>query len=234
MTRPEAPRAPSFEPSSRHKLTRRDRARFPDDTLFHAVGRVLCDAECLPRKELFEAWEVARRVRRRFRGGRVLDLACGHGLLAHLMLLLDDTSPTALAVDVRFPTSAARVAAAMVEAWPRLAGRVVYHAQALENVEVSGSDVVVSVHACGSLTDRVLARAVDASARVAVLPCCQDARPNAPDGLRSWIDGPLAVDIDRVYRLRAGGYAVRAESIPPAITEKNRLILGEPARRPSP
>jgi hypothetical protein len=36
----------------------------------------------VPRKELFETWEIARRARRRFRGGRVVDMAAGHGLLA--------------------------------------------------------------------------------------------------------------------------------------------------------
>ena len=60
----------------------------------------MCRAGTLPGKELFEAWEVARRVRRKYRGGRVVDLACGHGLLAHIMLLLDDRSAQALAVDL--------------------------------------------------------------------------------------------------------------------------------------
>src|SRR5580658_6737021 len=99
---PETP----FDPSSRSRLTARDRERFPGATLLHKLGRVVCEAECLPRRELFEAWEVARRTRRRFRGGRVVDLACGHGLVAHVMLLLDDTSPSALAIDTR-PTPSA-------------------------------------------------------------------------------------------------------------------------------
>src|SRR6476646_7612140 len=88
-----------FSRSSRARLTDRDLARFPGDTLFHRVGRAVCHAGCLPRKELYEAWETARRVRRLFRGGRVVDLGAGHGMLAQLMLLLDDSSPVALAVD---------------------------------------------------------------------------------------------------------------------------------------
>ena len=68
-----------FDLSSRSRLTRRDLPRFTGETLFDRVARVVCEAECLPRKELYEAWEVARRVRRRMRGGRVVDLACGHG-----------------------------------------------------------------------------------------------------------------------------------------------------------
>jgi hypothetical protein len=53
-----------FDPSSKDRLTDHDLGRFPDDTLFHRLARVVCHAGCLPRKELFEAWETARRVRR--------------------------------------------------------------------------------------------------------------------------------------------------------------------------
>ena len=94
---------PSFDPGSRKKLTRRDLARFPEPTLFHKLARVLCEAECLPRRELFEAWAVARRARRKLRGGRIVDVACGHGLGAWVMMLLDDSSQEAQAVDIRLP-----------------------------------------------------------------------------------------------------------------------------------
>ena len=148
-----------FDRSSRSRLTAHDLGRFGGSTLFDRVGRAVCRAECLPRKELYEAWEVARRVRRRLRGGRVIDLACGHGLLAHLMLVLDDSSPRALAVDVRIPESAPALAEAMAEEWPRLAGRVAIERASIEAVEVREDDLIVSSHACGALTDAVLGRA---------------------------------------------------------------------------
>ncbi len=85
--------------ASRNRLTDRQLDRFPGKSLFDRIARVVCRAGCLPRKELYEAWEVARRVRRRFRGGRVVDLACGHGLLSSILLLLDDSSPMALGID---------------------------------------------------------------------------------------------------------------------------------------
>ena len=217
-----------FSPSSRGRLTDRDVDRFPDDTLFHRVARAVCHAGCVPRKELYEAWEMARRVRRLFRGGRVIDLGAGHGLLAQVMLLLDDSSPSVLVVDKTLPASCAKLHAVLVQTWPRLSGRVTFVASALEDVQILQSDVVVSSHACGALTDRVLHRAVAARARVAVLPCCHDLGSGDAGGLSGWVDGPVAIDIVRAMRLTQQGYRIWTQAIPADITPKNRLLLGAP------
>ena len=216
----------AFNRASRGRLTDRDLGRFPGSTLFHRLARSVCRAGCLPRKELFEAWEVARRVRRLFRGGRIVDLGGGHGLLAQAMLLLDDSSPDALVVDKVLPPSAATLHHALVETWPRLAGRVVFASAAIEDVEIRRTDVVVSSHACGALTDLVLDRAAGAGARVAVLPCCHDFAACDAGGLDGWVETALAIDLVRATSLRARGYRVRTQTIPAEITPKNRLLLG--------
>lgn len=217
-----------FSSSSKTRLTVHDLDRFASGTLFHRVARAVCRAGCLPRKELFEAWEVARRTRRLFRGGRVVDLAAGHGMLAQIMLLLDDSSPEALIVDQSLPASSAKLHEVLLQAWPRLSGRVSFVAKALDEVEILSTDVVVSSHACGALTDRVLALAVAARARVAVLPCCHDLARGASGPLSGWLDGPLAIDVVRAMRLEQGGYRVWTQTIPAVITPKNRLLLGAP------
>jgi len=217
-----------FDPSSRGRLTDRDLARFTGETLFHRVARAVCHAGCLPRKELFEAWEVARRVRRLFRGGRVIDLGAGHGLLAQIMLLLDDSSPSALAVDKVLPPSSDKLHRVLVDGWPRLSGRIVFVQSELQAVEIRDTDVVVSSHACGALTDVVLARAAAARARVAVLPCCHDLATGDSGGLSGWLDDPLAIDVMRASRLRERGYQIWTQTIPRTITPKNRLLLGAP------
>lgn len=219
-----------IDPSRRSRLTPHTAGCFPSESLFDRVARVLCAESCVPRKELYESWEVARRTRRRFRGGRVVDLACGHGLVGHLMLILDDQSPAALCVDLKLPPSAARVSSALVRAWPRLAGRVTLVEGALEGVPLERDDLVVSAHACGSLTDTVLTRATEARARVAVLPCCHDAATCDAGGLLGWLELGAAVDATRARRLAADGYRITTQTIPEAITPKNRLLLGEPMR----
>ena len=223
---PNPERGPSFDRSSKNRLTDRTLPRFTGATLFDRIARTVCRAGCLPRKELYEAWEVARRVRRRFRGGRVVDLACGHGLLAQLLLLLDDSSRVALAVDRRIPASASRLADCLRATWPRLDGRVSFVEDEIEGVTLGPDDLVVSVHACGALTDRILERVLSVGARVAVLPCCHDLREHDGDGLRGWLDGALAQDVARATRLRQAGYAVHTGRIPADITPQNRLLLG--------
>lgn len=219
---------PGVDRSSRNRLNEKLLHQFAGDTLFDAIGRAVCRAGCLPRKELYEAWEVARRVRRRFRGGRVVDLACGHGLLAQILLLLDDSSPLALAVDRHIPKSAATLAAALSDAWPRLKDRIRFVESDLRDVQLHHDDLIVSAHACGGLTDLILGRAVDAGVRVAVLPCCHDLKDADLGGLQGWMDGPLAMDAARVFRLRSQGYRVFTQQIPDDITPKNRLLMAEP------
>jgi len=218
----------SFSHSSRGRLTNRDLDRFPGSTLFHRVARAVCQAGCLPRKELYESWEVARRVRRLFRGGRIVDLGGGHGLLAQMMLILDDSSSGAIVVDTVLPPSSAKLHRALLQVWPRLAERVAFVAADLDAVELLATDVVVSSHACGALTDLVLDRAAAARARVAVLPCCHNLAVLDTGDLAGWVDGPTAIDITRAIRLKQMGFRVWTQTIPADVTPRNRLLIGAP------
>jgi hypothetical protein len=212
--------------SSKNRLTPQQQSLFPGNNLFDKIARAVCRAGTLPRKELHEAWEVARRVRRRYRGGRVIDLACGHGLLAHLMLILDDSSETAIAVDKKIPSNSGKLSAALITSWPRLKNRILFKQVPVEEFVILPGDIVVSAHACGSLTDLILDKAIEQHVRVAVLPCCHDLKESSTDGLEGWMDKTLAVDTARAVRLRSKGYKVVTQKIPDDITPKNRLLMG--------
>lgn len=214
--------------SSKNRLTIHQQALFPKDTLFDKIARAVCRSQTLPRKELYEAWEVAKRIRRRFRGGRIVDLACGHGLVSHILLLLDDSSENALAVDTHIPENAKVLSRRLSETWPRLKNRIFFRQMPLEQVTIASRDIVVSVHACGALTDAVIEKALSARAKLAVLPCCHDLNTCDTGGLEGWMDGPLAVDATRAFRLECNDYTVMTKKIPGDITPKNRLLMAYP------
>jgi hypothetical protein len=222
--------ATMFDRASRGRLTHHDLGRFPSDTLFDRIARAVCTAGVLPRKELYEAWEMARRVRRLCRGGRVVDIAGGHGLLAQILLILDQTSPGAVVIDPALPPSAAAVHDALARDWPQLAGRVQFIADSLDHIDLTPNDLVVSSHACGSLTDRVIDAATAHNARLAVLPCCHDVETCDPGALTGWLPLALAIDVQRAVRLESRGYRVWTKQIPEEITPKNRLLIGVPMR----
>ena len=110
-----------------------------------------------------------------------------------------------MVIDKTLPPSSAKLHAVLSQAWPRLSGRVTFVASALDEVEISEDDVVVSSHACGALTDRVLERAVAANARVAVLPCCHDLRSNDARGLYG-LDGRTGRDRRHARRAPDGAW----------------------------
>ena len=215
-------------PGSLNRLTLDTLDLFPGNSLFDNFGKTVCRAGCLPRKELFEAWEVAKRVRRKFKKGRVVDLACGHGLLAYSMLLMGGMRDSALAVDRKITSCGHRIATELVKQWPKLDGAVEYRESRIQDISLMPDDIVVSVHACGGLTDEILNKAVKAGCRVAVMPCCHALKKQNAAGYDAWVPGDMAIDIERVAHLRAMGYQVNMAKISDQITPKNRLILAKP------
>jgi hypothetical protein len=210
---------------SRNKLRTSHARWYAGDGLLQQLGRAVCAAGCLPRKELHEAFEFAHAVREQgFRGGRVVDLCAGYGLLAQCMLLLDDANDDAVALDVKLSPNHQRVHQAVVKGFPQLEGRVQFVAQPLQRFAFQPTDIVVSSHACGSLTDDVLAAAVAVGARVAVLPCCHGTRWR-PD-LADHPDPSAAMDDERVRHLQQQGHRAWTAMIDAAVTPKNRIIFG--------
>ncbi|HEY4221081.1 MAG TPA: methyltransferase [Myxococcota bacterium] len=216
---------------SRNKLTRSHARLYPGDGTLDVLGRAVCAAERLPRKELHEAWEMAARITPlTITSGctRVVDLCCGFGVLAQVLLLVDDclAHASAVCVDVDLPANHGRVHQALAAAFPALTDRVAFVQSPLARVPIYARDLVVSAHACGSLSDDVMARAVDAGAHVAVLPCCHEFRYRAD--LVDVADPAGAIDDERRERLTQLGYRVSIASIPAEVSPKNRVLLGSP------
>lgn len=100
-------------------------------------------------------------------------------------------------------------------------------------------DLLVSLHACNTATDKALERAVEMGVPfIVVAPCCQQElasqlRPEAcpglfDEGLLKEKMAALMTDALRCLALRSRGYLVRAaEFVPPWDTPKNVLIRAE-------
>jgi hypothetical protein len=138
----------------------------------------------------------------------------------------------AVAVDVKVAPNHARVHEALCVAYPQLRGRVRFVQSRLEQFALTRDDLVVSAHACAHLTDKVIAHAAAAGARVSVLPCCHAYR-RRPD-LMATDDPALAMDVERATRLEQRGYRVDTRTIPPEVSPKNRLLLGAPTSSSGP
>jgi hypothetical protein len=222
---------------SKNRLTPLSARLFTGATLFDELARTVCAAGVLPRKELYESWQVTQRVERwfghNFRAGasRLVELCSGHGL-ASLILLLRHPTLNAVSVERTPPASATKLRAVLFARWPNLAPRLTVSEGDLSAAPLAEGDLALAVHACGSLTDAIIARAIAARASVALLPCCQDIAP--AHFLRGWLEGPLAIDTLRAARLHQAGYAVTTQLIDREVTPQNRLLLALRRAPPTP
>ena len=232
-----------FRRGSRSRLMPSDARRFPGDDDFSKLARAACAAQALPRKELYETWEAALIITRAFEDGpgggvelpsRVMDVAGGHGLLALALLALNPSLTSALVVDKRKPDSFERLYACVTAVWPHVHGRVRFVEASVEKADCGGDVLLASVHACGALTDLVLALASDAGAPVAVVPCCHRGLGSAKAlaaRIGRYVPGvtaPIVMDAARAANLRRRGYDVDAFAMPRQITPQNRVIVGKP------
>ena len=196
---------------------------------------------------------------------RFCDVAGGHGLLAWALLVLDDEERneamvsrqqhlgqetcaplTALCVDRRMPSSAESIRIAMIRQWPHLEDRFDFVEGWLEQIHFHPTCLIASVHACGGLSDTIVASAIYNKAPVALVPCCHSRKKKALLGapvefaqeeyeeiMTSSNDRPLAdlahrLDEARETALRNAGFAVTTEFLPKIFTSKNRLIMASP------
>ena len=174
----------------------------PDIRAARVVPSLRTHSATRPRVRKRVSWATHRRSRGGTRRARV-DAAASRPRCAGRALVESATCPD----------SSHAIEAAFVARWPRLKGIVAWEERDIADVTASGDDLVVSVHACGRLTNRVIDIALAARAPVAVLPCCQSLAKCETAGLHAWLEGRLAIDVVRAMRLREAGYAVKLQHI---------------------
>lgn len=199
------------------------------------LGAALCKTQALDLKEYFEACEFFLRTRKRVRRPILVDLACGHGLVGLLFAAFEPSVERVMLIDAARPPSHDVVAAAVAEVAPWALAKVSFaemDIRASLPIPATAARGVVSIHACGQLTDAVLLAAASMKATVAVMPCCYTGTSKgSPSGIRRALGVSMAADIDRSYRLQAAGYDVDWAAIPGAVTRMNRILIGSPSVR---
>ena len=203
---------------------------FESDSLADRLGRALSARCAIDMKELCEAFEFFERTRRRVRAPDVADLCCGHGLTGLLFALFERTVERVWLVDRVCPQSYATILEAVAEVGPWVRDKVRYLEMSVRQAvpKLPRRTSIIGVHACGGRTDQCIDAAVALDGALAIMPCCYPApEPRIPAALREHLGGPLAIDVDRTYRLQRAGWRTRWTAIPRPITPMNRVIVGE-------
>lgn len=208
---------------------------FVGDTLFDEFARVVCRSKCVPRKELFETWVMAVCVQDSFpHCQRIADLASGHGLLSWALMALDSGYGTrsAVCIDVQMPRAADVLQQTMHEHWPRFQGNWDYVQAKLECLEPDPSTLLLGVHCCGVLSDRIVDLTIQGNCPLALVPCCHSKQSLNNQQLKDFGEGFLSltdyIDSQRIQRLKEAGFDVSEQEIPEVFTPKNRIILATP------
>jgi hypothetical protein len=175
----------------------------------------------------------------------VQDLCCGHGLTGMLFAACNPhRSPASVKVatvlvDQFEPGSHRQLRETITEVCPWIKGQdgVRYVPSTLDayfQEKTCGSancdaSIIISTHACGSLTDDVLQYAIDSnSAAIAVMPCCYTGTDKGtPYGIRRALGVSMAADVRRSFFLQESGYHVDWATIPTEVTPMNRIIVAE-------
>lgn len=105
----------------------------------------------------------------------------------------------------------------------------------IENFNLPKSALVIAVHSCGILTDKILEKAVLFYCPVAVMPCCYNQNmkkyslQRSPDGRKLIYESEKDYyDAFRLEFLKENNYNAVIKTIDKKITPMNNIIIGIP------
>jgi len=106
---------------------------------------------------------------------------------------------------------------------------VEYQTADIKEAGLPEADLITSIHACGTLTDRVIEQAIEQGSPFAVMPCCQSQSVHLNDEILKYFENKRDfIDITRVQNAQNNNYNIILRNVDPKITDKNRIIVGFP------
>ena len=187
------------------------------------------------RKEFYETAFVIDRLQDELsRVPALWELGAGHGMLGLFSSVMYPRLSRATLIDQHKPSSYERIREHLAVRFPYVKVRTRFIEGKIQDaVDIPPGALVVGVHACGALTDRVVETAAAAGADFAVVPCCEAKRLLPLEVRRETPPGcvPQAVAEMRLARWRGMGYAVEERALPEAVTGRGRIFIG---RAPTP
>ncbi|KAL7495535.1 hypothetical protein ACHAWT_007231 [Skeletonema menzelii] len=248
-----------MKPLSEYEVPSITSSTSTENILKHIVNRLAYLDAPVDTKEVAESIEFYLRsgkraigaARRVLKNGNVTDdqsmvvkdLCSGHGLTGMLFAACNPpgrlkASMRVLLVDRNEPQSHSILRDLISEVCPWVNQDTVqfvdadldeYVTKSLSDDATNEASIIISTHACGSLTDDVISYAVNSrAASVSVMPCCYTGTAKgAPYGVQRMFGVSASADIMRSFLLHDNGYHVDFAAIPKAITPMNRLIVAE-------
>lgn len=96
-------------------------------------------------------------------------------------------SQSLVCIDIHMPKSAERIAAIMLEHWPAFKEYWDFVEGPVEAVEPDSSTLLVGIHACGMLSDKIIQLAMEGNTPLALVPCCHSKKCLSADQSREFL-----------------------------------------------
>jgi len=171
--------------------------------------------------------------------GHVVDLCAGNGLGA-FTFQYNGLAKKSLMSDVRKPPRFNRLSGL----FRKYGLSYEYHIKDIHSEDFQLGDLrndglIISIHACAELADRVIDIGLNSNVPFAVMPCCHRStgkkydlqRPPDPRLLR-YEDPADYFDLVRRTHIEESGWTCYWREVPQEITKKNHVLIGFPGQQP--
>ncbi len=157
------------------------------------------------------------------------EMGAGHGMLGTFACILHPGLRRVVHVDRRRAACYDRVLESSAKVFPYVKRRVRFKNASLHSLaSLKPGALVLGVHCCGALTDRVAEAARAVHSPFVVMPCCESRSLLMHHGEKDSLRGEDiadAVNVQRVERWRQWGYRVEERRVPERVTARNRLFV---------